>query len=245
MFQRREAEKLHFSGRDAGTKCGGWCVTPSPLLVPAPRNSKVKDIHNRWDVPFCPLGRGGHSRSRERASTNCSRSPRHAPRLGTPFVAALACRLLVRAAARIGAGRANRKPPRRRVAVASHFPGTVCPLQRGCPSAERIGAMGHAPRSTTAPWAALSRLGPKFVGGSPRPPTRSLGATLRGRLRRDSEQMRSPSPCPMLDSVNVSRWSHCTKSARPPKKYNGKNADSRLCYCHILRKSMPSVPPRP
>lgn len=213
---------MHFPARDAGTRCRGRCVAPSPLLIPAPRNTKIKGIHNRWGVSFCPLGRGGHSRSRERASTICSRSPRHAPRLGTPFGAARACLPLVRAAARIGAGRANRKHPRHRCAAASRFPGTACPLQRGCPSAERCGAMGFAPRSTTAPWAALSRLGPGFVGGSPRPPTRSLGAALQGRLRQDGEQNRSPSPCPMLDFADDSRWSSCKKSARPPGKCDGR-----------------------
>lgn len=145
MSRQRETEKLHFPARDAGTTCGGRCVAPSPLLIPVPRNTKVQGIHNRWDVSLFPLGRGGHSCPRGRASTICSRSPRHAPRLGTPFGAARACRPLVRAAARIGAGRANRKHPRRRYAVASRFPGTACPLQRGCPSAERIGAMGYAP----------------------------------------------------------------------------------------------------
>ena len=244
MFRQPDAEKLHFPARDAGTKCGGGCVAPSPFLIPAPRNTKIKGIHNCWDVSFCPLGRGGHSRSRERASTICSRSPRHAPRLGTPFRAARACRPLVRAAARIGAGRANRKHPRRRVAVASRFPGTACPLQRGCPSAKRCGAMGCAPRSTTAPWAALSRLGPGFVGGSPRPPARSRGAALWERLRRDGEQKRSLSPCPLLDFVSGSRWSSCTKLARLPKKRGGKIA-SRICYCHVLCLPLPSALPKP
>ena len=236
---------MHFPARDAGTKCGGRCVAPSPLLISATRNTKIKGIHNRWDVSFCPLGRGGHSRPGGRASTICSRSPRHAPRLGTPFGAARACLPLVRAAARIGAGRANRKHPRRRYAVASRFPGTACPLQRGCPSAERCGAMGCAPRSTTAPWAALSRLGPGFVGGSPQPTTRSLGAALRGRLRRDGEQKRSPSPCPMLDFEADSCWSSCTKSALLPGKCGGKICFSEsviatflLCPCPRCRPSL-------